>query len=64
MTPSNQFQEQNEVLAILGTRHRCLWNKYSDEKRFQLYKLSGVNFGHGGNSGQWGVTQPYKYSIV
>ena len=21
MTPSNQFQEQNEVLAILGTRH-------------------------------------------
>ena len=42
MTPSNQLQEQNEVLAILGTRHRCLWNKYSDEKRFQLYKLSKV----------------------
>ena len=47
MTPSNQFQEQNEVLAILGTRHRCLWNKYSDEKRFQLYKVGGVTLDSG-----------------
>ena len=33
MTISNQFQEQNEVLAILGTRH----TQYNNEEQMYLY---------------------------
>ena len=71
MTPSNQFQKQNEVLAILGTRHTLTMKMSveqvhlsvttictydSAQKLPNLYNTSGKNHFHEMN-GDVGMAQ-------